>query len=73
MNYFTNFGTEMGPDIGQPANISMPNPSPIQWVGEMDPSRQNPLDLNSNLVDSPVTDQTVWGISVGDAFGKNLI
>lgn len=73
MNFFTNFGTEMGPDIGQPANVGASNPSPVHWVGEMDPGKQNPLNLDSNLVDMPVTDQTMWGIPTGEHFGGSLI
>ena len=74
MNFFTNFGTEKGPDVGYPANQGMSGGAKPVWVGEMDPSVQHPMDLNRNLVDEPVTQNTVWGEQMySQQFCSNLL
>lgn len=73
-SYFTKFGTDKGPGVGFPEQINENFGAQTHWVGEMDPARQNPLNLEPNMIEKGVNDSTVWGIQTGSQyFGDSLL
>lgn len=73
-NHFTKFGTDRGEDVGYPAQINQNFGAQLHVVGEADPSRYSPLDTNQNLLESGVSENSVWGIQMGSAhFGDSLL
>ena len=75
MEYFTKFEAEAhGPNVSYPQQAKEDFGFKPQWVGEMDPASNHPLNLDKNLLDTGVTKASVWDLPFNaDGTGNTMM